>query len=179
MLIVVCEVLFWVFLLSGLAARYLLRRPRLGAILLLLSPVADVVLLAAVLVDLSRGATATLVHVIAAVYLGVTLGWGHRLVQWADGWAAHRLDGAPRPSRPPSRGPERAARERAEWLRHLRAVVVGAGVMLTAYAIAGPTRGEAMLASARLWGVIFAIDTVWSWSYSVWPQKEQRPGSGR
>ncbi len=173
MLIGICEVLFWVFLAAGLVARYRLRRPRLGVALLLGSPFADLVLLGAVMIDLSRGATATLAHVVAAIYLGMTVGWGHHLVRWADGWFAYRYHGAPRPPRPARSGPQRAARERADWLRHLRAFAVGAGMMVTAYAIAGPDRGETMLTSTLLWGVILVIDAAVSFSYTVWPKRER------
>ena len=44
--IVVCEVAFWLAVLGGLTMRYVLRRPRAGAILLVAAPVIDVALLA-------------------------------------------------------------------------------------------------------------------------------------
>ena len=50
--IVVCEIAFWVLLLGGLTARYPLRRPRLGAILLVAVPLVDAVLLALSLIHI-------------------------------------------------------------------------------------------------------------------------------
>lgn len=37
-IIAACEILFWVFVIAGLAARYLLERRRLGAALLVMAP---------------------------------------------------------------------------------------------------------------------------------------------
>ncbi|RQX50832.1 hypothetical protein DLJ57_10885, partial [Micromonospora chalcea] len=89
--IVGCEVAFWVVLLAGLIARYPLRRPRLGAALLIAVPVVDLVLLAATMIDLRRGATATFAHGLAAAYLGFSVAFGHRMVRWADERFAHRF----------------------------------------------------------------------------------------
>ncbi|MBN8880821.1 MAG: hypothetical protein J0H73_00705 [Salana multivorans] len=72
-LIVACEVGFWVAILSGLAVRYLLRRPRLGAGLLIAAPVIDVVLLVLVAIDLLRGGTASWEHGLAAIYIGFSV----------------------------------------------------------------------------------------------------------
>lgn len=51
-LIVACEIAFWVAIVAGLSVRYLLRRPKIGAALLLAAPVIDVVLLILVASDL-------------------------------------------------------------------------------------------------------------------------------
>ena len=57
-LIVACEIGFWVVLGAGLVTRYLLGRRQLGAVLLTLVPLIDLVLLVATVIDLSGGATA-------------------------------------------------------------------------------------------------------------------------
>ena len=82
--IVVCEVAFWVALLTGLTARYLLRRLRLGATLLVLAPVSDAVLLALVAIDLLRGGIASWQYGLAAIYIGVSIAYGGRIIVWAD-----------------------------------------------------------------------------------------------
>ena len=99
-LIVACEIGFWVVLGSGLVARYLLGRRRLGAILLALAPVVDLVLLTATVIDLSRGATADFAHGLAAAYIGFSVAFGHSMIRWADARFAHRFAGGPRPPRP-------------------------------------------------------------------------------
>ncbi|MBC6463814.1 hypothetical protein HKK72_39190, partial [Actinomadura sp. HBU206391] len=53
-----CEIAFWVVLLAGLAARYLLRMRRLSTVLLICVPLVDVVLLVASVIDLRGGAVA-------------------------------------------------------------------------------------------------------------------------
>ena len=55
-IIVATEIGFWVVLGAGLAARYLLGRRRLGAVLLASVPLVDLVLLIATVLDLSGGA---------------------------------------------------------------------------------------------------------------------------
>ena len=58
-LIIACEIMFWVFIAAGLAARYLLRRKTLGAALLICAPLVDVVLLVATALDLRAAARRT------------------------------------------------------------------------------------------------------------------------
>ncbi|MFD8015912.1 hypothetical protein ACFV5C_37385, partial [Streptomyces sp. NPDC059762] len=115
-LIVVCEVGFWVLLAAGLAARYLLRMPRLGLGLLLCEPLLEVLLLVVTAMDLKNGADPSWRHGLAAVYIGYTVGHGHRTVKWLDGHAAHRFGGAPPPPKPPRYGRGRARHEGAIWL---------------------------------------------------------------
>lgn len=94
--IIVCEIGFWVVLVLGLSARYVLRQRRLGTVLLLCVPLVDVALLAIIVIDLRGGATAHWSHGLGAVYLAVSVVYGHRMVAWADRWFATRFDGAPR-----------------------------------------------------------------------------------
>ena len=108
--IVACEVGFWVVLLAGFTARYLLRRPRLGAALLVCVPLADLVLLVASALDLRYvGGQADLAHGLAAIYLGVSVAWGHSMVRWADARFAHRFAGGPRPRARSEPGPSTPA----------------------------------------------------------------------
>jgi hypothetical protein len=88
--LVACEIAFWVFLVAGLTARYVSGRPRLGAWLLLGSPLADAALLTLTGADLARGATATQPHALAALYLAVTLVFGKRIVSAVDRRFARR-----------------------------------------------------------------------------------------
>lgn len=75
-LIVACEVGFWIVLLLALAARYLLRREPLSRALLVSLPLIDLVLLAFTAADLRRGTEATLAHGLAAAYIGFTIAFG-------------------------------------------------------------------------------------------------------
>jgi hypothetical protein len=79
--IVACEIAFWLFLVAGLAVRYLLRRPRLSRYLLLGSPVADLGLLVLSATDLARGVTATQAHALAAAYISFTVVFGPSVIR--------------------------------------------------------------------------------------------------
>jgi len=172
MLIAACEVGFWVLLLAGLLARYALGRPRLGAALLVLTPVVDVVLLVAAIVDLRGGAEATAVHGLAAIYLGVSVAFGPALVRWADVRMAHRLGAGPPPTPAPKRGPEHARHERRQWARHALAWAVCCSLMLLAWLIVGDAdRAERLLQTAQLWTLVLVIDGVISWSYTLSPRR--------
>jgi hypothetical protein len=129
-LIIACEVAFWILLVAGLAARYLLRARTLSAILLICAPLVDVVLLVASAIDLRGGGQANAAHGLAAIYIGVSVAFGSQLIRWADQRFAHRFVAGPAPQRPPKYGPEHAAYERGQWLRHLLAYVVAAVVVI-------------------------------------------------
>ena len=168
-LIVACEFLFWVFLGAGLVARYLFRLPRVGAGLLIGAPACDLVLLVASVIDLRQGGQATFVHALAAVYLGVSLAYGHSIVRWADVRFAHRFAGGPAPEPKPKRGPQRAAREVAGWLRHVLAYLVGTGLMWAAVLVIGDVeRVGALRGFIGGWTTVLLIDAAISFSYG-WP----------
>jgi len=157
--IVVCEVAFWVFLVAGLIGRYLLHRPRLGLVLLAASPVADVILLGLTAFDLQRGAVATQVHAIAALYLGFAVAFGHRLVEAADRRFAHRFAGGPPPVRVPRTGPERVAYEWREFRRAVLAWAVSCAVLGALILLIGDLqRAQALLAYL---GVVSVVLIIW------------------
>ena len=141
--------------------------------LLIATPLVDVVLLAATIADLRGGATATVAHSLAAVYIGVSVAFGHAMVRWADVRFAHRFAGGPAPVPAPRTGRAHAARERRGWLRHLLAWAVGASLLLAGVAVVGDAaRTEALLQTAGVWTLVLAIDFLVSFSYTLHP----RPG---
>jgi hypothetical protein len=170
-LIIAAEITFWLMLLSGLAARYLLRRQRLGMALLAATPVVDLALLAATTMDLRQGGEAALPHALAAVYIGVSIAWGQRMVSWADVRFAHRFAGAPPPNQPPRWGRRHAARQRREWLRHLIAWATGTALLGLGVLIVGDLeRTWAFVNVIVLWTMVLAIDFVISFSYTLRPR---------
>ena len=171
-LIVAAEVAFWLILLAGLVTRYGLRRPRLGMALLVATPLVDLALLVATTIDLRGGGEAGLPHALAAVYIGVSVAWGRRMVTWADARFAYRFAGGPPPERPPRTGLLHAARERREWLRHLVAWATGTALLGLGVLLVGDLdRTAALLNMAVLWTFVLAIDFLISFSYTLWPRR--------
>jgi hypothetical protein len=134
-LIIACEVGFWVLLASGLLSRYVLRRRRLSTALLAATPVVDIILFVATLVDLRRGAEPSVIHGLAAAYLWFSIAFGPSTIRWVDDRVAHRFFNGPPPWKPPKNGPARAAYEWREYRRGLvgfaaALVLLGAGVLV-------------------------------------------------
>lgn len=103
-IIIACEVGFWVLIVLGLIARYVLRLKKTGVALLATTPVVDVILLVVTAIDLTSGATATIFHGIAAIYLGFSVAYGHKMITWADRHFAHRFANGPQPIKLHGRG---------------------------------------------------------------------------
>lgn len=172
LLIVACEIGFWLFILVGLTLRYVFRQKKWGAFFLICTPILDLILLAATYLDLRQGAVASVIHGLAAVYIGVSLAFGHQMVKWADVRFAYRFAGGPKPKERPKYGKERSVYEIVGWTRHLVSYVIGAGLLFgLSYLIQAPERTEALIQLARVWGMVLGIDFVISISYVIWPKK--------
>ncbi|MFV0127747.1 hypothetical protein ACLGI4_08540 [Streptomyces sp. HMX112] len=175
-LIVICEVGFWVLLAAGLAVRYLLRMPRTGMALLLCEPLLEVLLLVVTALDLENGAEPSAKHGLAALYIGYTVGHGHRTVKWLDGHAAHRLAGAPRPPGPPRYGMARARYEGGLWLGTLLAAAVATALLWLAILYVGdPARTTSLESWLHVAWRAAGIHGLIALSYAIWPK---RPPAG-
>lgn len=150
-LIAACEIGFWVVLAAGLLARYWLRWPRVGAALLVCVPLVDLVLLAATVMDLRNGATATAAHGLAAAYLGFSIAFGHQVITNLDVRAAHRFAGGLPPVAPPREGPGRIRHAWQQWRRAATAWGVACGVLLSAIIVVGDVDRTAQLNTWLLW----------------------------
>ncbi|MBB6670533.1 hypothetical protein [Cohnella nanjingensis] len=174
--IIGCEAAFWVFVLAGLACRYLLGRKRAGALLLICTPVVDLALLVATVVDLRNGAQAGFFHGLAAVYIGVSIAFGHGMIKWADERFAHRFAGGPPPRKKSKFGPEHARLERRGWLLHLLAWVIGCVLLYGMIALVDAAERTAALRQVmQLWSVVLGIDFIVSFSYTFWPRRPKTP----
>ncbi|MEV6210644.1 hypothetical protein [Kitasatospora sp. NPDC051914] len=172
-LIVAGEVGFWVVLAAALAARYVLHLRRVSTGLLVLLPVVDLVILAATVADLRGGATADWTHGLAASYVGFSVAYGHYLVRWADGHAAHRLAGAPKPAGPPKYGSARAAHE---WRMFARTVVAAALTVALVFAVqrlvGDAPRTEGLDPWYPRMALVVGINLLIAGSYTVFPKRE-------
>jgi len=149
--IIACEIGFWVVLGLGLLARYALRMPRTGAVLLACVPLVDLILLVVTVIDLRAGATATAAHGLAAAYLGFSVAFGHRTVTALDRRIAHRFDGGPAPAPPPRSGPGALRHAWAQWGRAAAAWAVACGLLCAAIVLVDDAARTAELAEWLLW----------------------------
>ncbi|WP_328310303.1 hypothetical protein [Actinomycetospora sp. NBC_00405] len=157
--LLVGEVLFWVLIAAGLAARYLLRRPRLGAVLLAGTILVDLGILATAVLDIRSGGAATSAHGLAAIYVGVSVAFGPVLIRWADVRAAYRWAGGPAPVALPKQGPERARHEWDRFARWVVAAAICAAVLGVVHLLAGP---DADLAALTPWfGRLGLVTVIW------------------
>ncbi|PZE67523.1 hypothetical protein [Curtobacterium sp. MCBD17_021] len=170
-LIVACEVGFWVAVLGGLTLRSVAGMPRTGAAVLLLAPVLDAVLLVATAIDLRAGGAATWEHGLAALYIGFSVTYGHRMMRWADRHLARIRTGQALPAKPVG-----WAHTRKCWgdvVRTTLAAVLSAAVLGGLIAWGGPgTAGvEPLLGWFPVLGVVVAVELLWALGYTVWPKR--------
>ncbi|MFD1019502.1 hypothetical protein [Thalassobacillus hwangdonensis] len=173
-LIIACEVGFWVFVLAGLFARYILKKKRLGLFLLICTPLVDIVLLVATVLDLKNGAVATEIHGIAAVYLGISVAFGHRMIKWADQKFYKFVHKEKAEEKIKLYGREKAKHEREGWYRHLLAWMIGAGILvaITMY-IGDREQTEALKMTLQVWSMALVLDFVISFSYTIFPSRQK------
>ncbi|MGD9990927.1 hypothetical protein [Pseudonocardia sp.] len=185
-LIAACEIGFWVLLGAGLLARYVLRLKRTSAVLLLLVPVLDLVLVTASIVDVAGGTRPGRTHGLAAVYLGVTIAFGHSMIRWADVRMAHRFADGPAPVKPPKFGPAKVAHEWREWRKMLVAAVIAVVVVAVIAVVAGlgvPAPAAWLSDPFWAWGarvvlatvIWFAVGPLWT---TIAPPRDREPSRG-
>lgn len=173
-IILACEIGFWVFVLTGLFFRYILRFKKTGGFLLLCTPLVDLFLIIMTIIDLRNGATANTFHGLAAIYIGITIVYGHGMIKWADERFAHRFAGGPKPVKDPKFGREHAKTERVGWYRHLLAWLIGCVLLLLmVWFVDAPTRTESLLGLIGKWTIVLFIDFLISFSYTIWPKKQR------
>lgn len=168
--ILACEVLFWVAVVSGLVARYVAGRPRLGLLLLASTLLIDVALLVAVAIDLGAGGTAGTAHMLAMFYLGFSLAYGKRMIAWADERFQYWFRHGPRPKKLYG-----SAYARRCWLDVPRTAFACGLASLLAWILTAmtddPARTEALASTFSVAGIIVGIEVVVAVSYTVWPRR--------
>ncbi|MFC5590176.1 hypothetical protein ACFPRA_14825 [Sporosarcina soli] len=171
--IIACEIGFWIVILLGLFTRYVLKREKLGFLFLALTPVIDLTLLLVTAADLYNGATATQVHAIAAIYLGVSIAFGKSMIRWADERFVYYIQKqGPKPVR--KTGLAHARHSMKGSLQHVVAFLIGAAfLMAMTYFINDPSRSEALSETLKLWALVLGIDLAISLSYFIWPRPDK------
>lgn len=155
--IIACEIGFWAFVLLGLVARYALQWRRVSTVLLAMVPVIDIVLLAAVVINLRGGGTATFFHGLAALYLGVSIAYGHKMIKWADVRFARLFAQGPAPIR--LYGSNHAKESWRDVARTTLAVGIAAAILwLLTVLVDDADRTRALLGVYPVLGIWWVID---------------------
>lgn len=170
-LIIACEIGFWVLILAGFIVRYIFHKEKLGFFLLALTPVIDFILLAAASFDLYRGATADMTHGIAAIYIGVSLIYGKSMIAWGDvRFRYYILRQGSLPA--PKYGYEHARSSMKDSLKHVLSYLIGCSLLLLViWLIDDPSRTEALLSLMKVWSIVTVADLAYSLSYFIWPRQ--------
>ncbi|WP_046175279.1 hypothetical protein [Domibacillus indicus] len=173
-LIVACEISFWLVILAGLTTRYLFKKEKAGFFFLALTPFIDLLLLCFTFIDLQRGATATIAHGIAAIYIGISLAYGKSMIRWAD--RRFRYYVLKEGGKKEKKTGLAFARQEAKGLgRHVAAYAIGAGLLYGIILFIGDSeRTEALQQVLRIWSLVLAIDAAITASYFIWPKQAKK-----
>ena len=172
-MIVACEIMFWIVIVLGLVTRYVFNRKKLGLFLMALTPVIDLILLIITTFDLYRGATATVSHGIAAVYIGISIGFGKSMIDWAD---KRFLFYVKKEGTKPVvlSGMDYALHYLKGFSKHILSFLLGAGlIIMMMILIKDTTRTEALLDVIKIWALVLGIDFLFTISYFIWPKKKK------
>ena len=127
-------------------------------------------LLALVAVDLLGGGTASWQHGLAAIYIGISVAYGTRMVAWADVRFAHRFAGGPAPER--LTGTRYTVTCWRDVLLTGLAVVIAATILGAIILLVNdPERTAGLSGYFGILGIIVAIDVIWALSYAIWPKR--------
>ncbi|WP_047985926.1 hypothetical protein [Ornithinibacillus californiensis] len=171
-LIIACEIGFWVFILLGLVMRYVLNKRSLGLLFLAMTPIVDLILLVATSYDLYQGSIATTAHALAAIYIGVSIGFGKSMIRWADErFKYYVTKSGPKPIK--LFGMDYAKNYFKGWLRHLLSYIIGASLIGGIYFLINDSeRTLAMIQTLGIWSIVLVADLVISLTYFIFPRKQ-------
>jgi hypothetical protein len=169
--IVACEIAFWVVICLGLVVRYVLRKKMLSLVLLSLTPLIDLYLLIVSGIDMYYGATATIAHAVAGIYIGVSIAFGKSMILWAD--ERFRYYVMKKGEKPMKRyGREYAVHYMKGLFRHGIAFAIGAGILYFTHWIVGDvSRTEVLIRTASIWMLVLGIDVLISVSNFIWKKE--------
>lgn len=164
--IVTAEILFWILLLAGLFVRYALNAPRIGAALLIATPVVDLVFLALVYIDLNNGGSPNFAHGLSAVYIGYSIALGPTIIRSLDVKFARRFGGDVEASRTENAHTYKTSL--ATWKRSCIAALISISLLVIGILIAG-FRDSFWL----IYWLIVTVSIVGMWWY-IGPFREKR-----
>ncbi|RUL52036.1 hypothetical protein [Lysinibacillus antri] len=168
--IIAAEITFWIVIIAGLFARYIMKWKKTSILLLLLTPLIDLALIALTVVDLKNGAIATTAHGISVIYIGVSIAYGKTMIAWADEkfqtWILKRPS-----TKQTLFGIEKGKHELKMWLRHLVSFAIGSVMFWAIISFVGTESTEAIRGIWKTWSIVLLIDGAISLSYILFPKK--------
>lgn len=97
-----------------------------------MTPFVYLVLLIVTAIDLYNGATATIAHALAAIYIGISVGFGKSMINWADECFQYYVTKTgPKPVK--HYGRTYAKNYFRGWTRHLIAFIIGGSLIGIVY----------------------------------------------
>ena len=172
--IILAEIAFWVVISAGLVSRYIWKRQRLSIVFLALTPVIDLALLILTAIDLRNGQTASVVHGIAAIYIGVSVAYGKTMITWADEkfhqWILKQPKEKVRLS-----GKAKGIHELKMWIRHIIAYGIGTVLLYGMIQYIGESGNtEVFWKMIGIWGIVVLIDAAVCLSYILFPKDNKK-----
>lgn len=170
-LIVAAEVLFWVFIVLGLVARYILRQDMLSKVLLSSTIVVDLFLLIITSFHLYNGGEAEIAHGIAAVYIAVSIAFGKQMIQWFDDKFQSLL--LKRQSVQKKYGLDYAKHYLKSFIRHILAFIIAFILISLMQLIASNDSAKALYGIFNVWKVVLCVDLIITMSHFIWPKTKK------
>lgn len=172
-IIFLCEILFWLAIIIGLSVRYIGKNEKLGFKILTLVPLIDLILLITAGYDMYMGATASIAHALAGVYIGVSLVFGKSMIQWADDrFLYYIVKNGEKPKK--LVGSDYAKSQLKGWLKHVLAFIICSMLlMLTVFIVNDVPKTKALTDIITLWLAIIGLDFIFTMSYFIWKKKER------
>ena len=171
--IILAEIAFWVVISAGLISRYIWKRQRLSIVLLALTPVIDLALLMLTAIDLRNGQAASVVHGIAAIYIGVSVAYGKTMIEWADEKFHQWILKQPK-EKNPLFGKAKGIHELKLWIRHIVAYGIGSALLYGMIQYIGESGDTGVFwQMIKYWGIIVLIDGAISVSHILFPKEKK------
>lgn len=97
LIILIGEIAFCFFLLTSIIFRYKFGFKRISILMLIMTIIINILQMLAIFVHLFYGAKPTFFHGLTAVFIGFSLVYGRRTIQWTDEWAAYKWSSGSKP----------------------------------------------------------------------------------